>query len=230
MKQILSYGILVLMFITILVGYDWYQEQHRPEQVSHVTFVNEVDQTNTIDFIVVESNSSFEFDQEFFGSNPQYLTVKQYSILRRAMQFGEPYDLELTMMAIALQESSAGRFGPVGDIGNGFGRRSYGVMQVKKQTAKHVIDYYDMTMPKTDEELIARLIYDEDYNMTIALHYLLLLRESGMGWRELVTAYNQGPGGARLVNPENFYYTERIAEMVQSGIPVRIREISAKSE
>lgn len=110
----------------------------------------------------------------------------------------------LSMQLIALQETWAGAYGrtPGGVIiGHadhyGVGRGSYGVWQVRLETARDVVsnnpDVFDSGM--TNDELLALLMTDEVFCARVATHYFAWLYElSGGDWRRALLAYNRGPG------------------------------------
>jgi len=64
---------------------------------------------------------------------------------------------------------------------------------------------------KTDQELQARLIVDDEFNIRVTSKYALM-----MGINENpnfgITAYNLGKGGALNVDPEVFDYTRQVKD------------------
>lgn len=122
----------------------------------------------------------------------------QILVLSEAMYYGNRIGFPETLQAIVLQESLLGIVHNdfvIGDIGNGFGKRSYGVCQVKLATAQFVIKYFDLPIQNFPEELlIARLITDRDFNLMIASHYFKYLYGYFQNWEAAVVAYNRGPG------------------------------------
>lgn len=147
------------------------------------------------------------------------LTKRQQEVLNLARHVGIEYDLEKTMMGIVMQESIAGVLPSVGHMTADFGKRSYGVSQVKVAAARDVLKRHpELGKFRTDEELIGRLIYDDEFNIRIGALYFKHLRETyGFTWREALTAYNLGPGGARKVkNPEQYKYTLKVIGHIHS--------------
>lgn len=154
------------------------------------------------------------------------LVAQQYSfsaeekkLMRHAYKLGKPHDLGMAMMGVLVQETRIGRFGPVGDLRHGFGRRSYGVMQLKLYTAKDVIDFICPHLDegfRTDEEIIAKLLYDDYWNMEVAACFLAHLQSQGLSWRETLVAYNEGLRGSRRYGYSH-PYAQSIAHHVSEG-------------
>ncbi|BAU58304.1 transglycosylase SLT domain-containing protein [Halorhodospira halochloris] len=140
-------------------------------------------------------------------------------LMRQAYELGKPHDLGMAMMGVLVQETRMGRFGPVGDRRHGFGKRSYGVMQLKLHTAKDVISFICPELDEglsTDEEIIAKLLYDHHWNMQVAACYLAHLQNQGLSWRETLIAYNEGLRGSRRFG-YGHPYAQSIADHVSEG-------------
>lgn len=133
----------------------------------------------------------------------------QKRILRIAAEEGAKVEalgetFPLTMQLIALQETWAGAYGrtPGGVIIGqedhyGVGKGSYGVWQVRLETARDVVvgnpEVFDSGM--SNDELLALLMTDEVFCARVATHYFAWLYElSGGDWRRALLAYNRGPG------------------------------------
>lgn len=146
-------------------------------------------------------------------------TPTQDRIIAKAYSMGKPHDLGKAMAGIAVQETRAGVLGPVGDVGNGFGKRSYGVMQIKLQTAQHVMRICpDLDRNRqTEEEVIADLIHDDYWNMQVALCYLRYLREDRT-WRQTILAYNRGPSGSNGYDENSHPYVMNVVHHVTEGM------------
>jgi len=110
-----------------------------------------------------------------------------------------------TIQAILLQETRAGVFGPVGDIGNGVGLRSYCPMQIKVATARDMVERYQMGVFPTDEELIAKLLTDDSFCIRVGAKYFEYLYSIFRDWKTAVIAYNVGPAGVKLGKDPNNY-------------------------
>jgi len=142
---------------------------------------------------------------------PDHMTTGQSHLLAIAYQtakddgFRQPQLLQ----GIILQESDAGELPgyKVGDQSSPPNRRSYGLGQIKLQTAKAVLTRYPDLWTKyqfqthTDEEIIAKLIENNGFNIAVASKYCLML--NGYGYhsaKAIAVAYNKGPGGASGVD------------------------------
>lgn len=124
----------------------------------------------------------------------------------------------LMVMGIMWQESKAGKFGPVGDTDKPFGERSYGMMQVKRRTADKMLklspavaERFFATRNPPDEETIAALIYNPEFNITMACLYLNYLHATfHLSWVNTITAYNRGYGGAAKTHFHRYGYTRDV--------------------
>ena len=137
-----------------------------------------------------------------------------------------------TAMGVLVVETTMGRTGPIGDKSNGFGKRSYGVMQVKLATTKDVIDRRPDLDPgfDNDYELIVELINNEKWNMQIAIEQLRwYYHERDLNWRETLVAYNRGLNGSRNYDPNVHPYAQRVAYEITEGIAAEFYEKHIKS-
>lgn len=112
------------------------------------------------------------------------------------------------LQGILLQESKAGGLSSYKVAGQEFGltvnKRYYGIGQLKVSAAKDVLNRYPSMwrefgfQTRTDEEIIAKLIENDAFNISIASKYLLILQSQGAGSspQQLAAAYNQGVAGA----------------------------------
>lgn len=112
------------------------------------------------------------------------------------------------LQGIILQESHAGelkRYKVVGqEYDLGPTKRYYGIAQIKLSAAWSVLKKWPSMWTefhfhtRTDDEIIAKLIEDDVFNMSVASKYLLLMKSFGYTTpEEMAMAYNKGPGGAR---------------------------------
>lgn len=116
------------------------------------------------------------------------------------------------LQAILLQESAAGTMKHHRVVHPNKNQSYFGAMQIKLGAAKDVLkkwpemfDQYAFDT-RTDDEIKARLIVDDAFNIAIASKYLVILRDRyGYTGHMLLNAYNRGPGGAKKVD-ENFHY------------------------
>jgi hypothetical protein len=135
------------------------------------------------------------------------LKPKQIKLLALAKKEGEKIGFPETIQAILLQESLAGLLGPVGDKGNGFGKRSYCPMQVKIVAARDVLKVYpDLGTWETNEELIAELLTNDKFCIKIGSLYFDLLYKNTKNWNKALLAYNKGLHGSRLGDSNNYVF------------------------
>ena len=124
------------------------------------------------------------------------------------------------LQGLIWQESRAGGFKGyevAGDeFGLRFGKRYYGVGQIKVAAAKDVFKRYAEDFPgwteRTDEEIIAYLIMDDKFNIRVASKYLLHVQhnEQTKYVRPInyaITAYNRGLGNTYGTDFNNWHYT-----------------------
>lgn len=148
---------------------------------------------------------------------PDNLTKKQFEMLNFAYDvaksdgFKEPKYLQ----GIIMQESKAGSMNSfrVAGLTNSIGNRYFGIGQIKLQAAKAVMsrfpDMWKHLDTKTDEELQARLIVDDKFNVRVASKYALIMGINENPSKAL-TAYNVGPGGAQTVDASTHPYTQAV--------------------
>lgn len=161
---------------------------------------------------------------------PQHLTQRQVELLTMAYhiakQDGHPYPQLL--QGIILQESHAGEHPNYRVAGQEFGlaanKRYYGVAQIKLAAARDVLKHYpqmnqqfDLGNNAADEEVIAKLIENDAFNLAVASKYLLILKTYGYDTiKQLALAYNQGPGGARNHDSETHHYSKGVMRYIQT--------------
>lgn len=153
---------------------------------------------------------------------PDPFTNRQQALLNVAYETADRDGIKppQLLQGILLQESRAGDL-PSYKVAGPVGNRYYGVGQIKLGAAKDVLRHYpEMWLSygfqtRTDDEVMARLIEDDRFNIAVASKYLLLLRKSGFrSPKALAVAYNKGPGGAAGVEvASNPYATAVSAHM-----------------
>lgn len=133
---------------------------------------------------------------------PPTLTDKQRELLEftRLVAVEDGHKYPQLVQGIIMQETHAGGMSQwrVAGLENKVGDRYFGVGQIKLAAAKDVMsrwpDLWRYLNTKTDEELQARLIVDDKFNIRVASKYALLMginKDSAFG----AAAYNKGKGG-----------------------------------
>lgn len=146
------------------------------------------------------------------------LSDSQREVLRLAYEAGKPFDLQKATMGVVYQESLAGLMPPVGDVINGCGRRSYGVAQVQLPAAYdalRVCPHLDSSL-HTEEEIIARLLTDDEWSVNVAACYLFWINRQGVSWYGTIASYNRGVSGYRAgdYNPK---YVQSVLHHIRQG-------------
>lgn len=147
---------------------------------------------------------------------PANLTSDQGKLLNAAYDIAKAdgHKNPELVQAILLQETNAGGMAKYRVANAGAGADTYfGPMQIKLGAAKDVLSKWPVLFTKyklqtrTDDEIKAHLIMDDRFNLEVASKYLLVLqKEYGLSGRELVNAYNRGPGGVKSVDNDSFHY------------------------
>ena len=159
---------------------------------------------------------------------PENLSSRQTKVLSMAYDIAKKdgHKYPQLLQGIVLQESNAGDLASYKVAGQEFGlkpnERYYGVSQIKLVAAKEVLHRYpglhsDFKFhTKSDEEIIAKLIENDEFNINIASKYLLVLKDMGYDTiKQLALAYNQGPSGAKKHDAETHYYTRGVINHIQ---------------
>ncbi len=161
---------------------------------------------------------------------PDNLTEKQYNLLNLAYDMGKSAGLTdpKLVQGILFQESRAGAIGSYKVAGHELGlkanERYYGVGQIKLQTAKHVLGKFSQLYEKydfhtrTDEEIIANLIMNDEFNLDIASRYLKIISaEYCKDPSCIIASYNKGPTGAKeLQNPSALDYVQKVKQHIKN--------------
>lgn len=153
-----------------------------------------------------------------------WFSPEQLELLRMAYAIGYDDGGEAhakLVQAVLLQETIAGQLGRLGHLSAPFGKRSYGVMQVKVVAARDVLRHKPQYGSfHTDEQLITRLITDDEFNIRVASAYLKFLRRHMGSDHQALVAYNIGLNKARdVMDAADFKYVQNVerylAEVVQ---------------
>ncbi len=126
----------------------------------------------------------------------QILTLKTVKNVALSYPNKRGETFEKTAMAICMTETSCGksRFGDKHLLRKGIKKASYGIMQVRLQTARFVGKAYHLpeVMLRSDVDLIDKLMNDNAFNAKIAVLYLVWLSEHSQSYFETVSRYNGG--------------------------------------
>ena len=130
------------------------------------------------------------------------LTMKQLLTLKTIKNIALEYPnkkgetFEKTMMAICMVETRGGEmnYGDKQLLKKGIKKGSYGVMQVRLQTARFVAKSFNLLVVKmmSDVELIKKMMHESTFNAKIATLYIVWLSEHSQSYFEMVSRYNGG--------------------------------------
>lgn len=172
-------------------------------------------------------------DKPFTVKLTEGLSAKQHELLNFAFDVAKSDGMKHPqyLQGILMQESRGceGNYRVAG-LSNRAGDRYFGCGQIKLVAAKAVMnrypDMWNYLESKTDEELEARLILDDKFNIRVSSKYALM-----MGINEnptkAITAYNLGPGGAQGVDPNQHAYTKSVKNHTVK-LPKNVQGSSAK--
>ena len=145
---------------------------------------------------------------------PSTLTAKQSNLLNMAYKMAKEEGFKDPEIAqqVLLQETDAGGLKSY-KVANPGPDAYFGPMQVKLVAARAVLnenpqlyDKYDFHT-KTDDEVKANLILNEPFNLRVGIKYLRILNQRyGFTGRELLNAYQKGPGGVKEVDNDSYHY------------------------
>lgn len=173
---------------------------------------------------------------------PDDLTNRQQNLLNFAYETAKAdgYKHPSFLQGILMQESracSVKNFRVAG-LTNKAGDRYFGCGQLKLATAKAVLKQYPALWryldSRTDEEIQARLILDDEFNIRVSSKYCLMMGINENPSRA-ITAYNVGPAGVKNVDYETFDYTNSVkhySEKVhhRKNIQAKTDELQSKSK
>ena len=126
----------------------------------------------------------------------QILTLKTVKNIALQYPNKEGKTFEKTMMAICMAETSAGKvkYGDKQLLKKGYKKGSYGVMQVRLETARFVAKAFHLLDIRlmSDVGLIKKLMHESAFNAKIATLYIVWLSEHSQSYFEMVSRYNGG--------------------------------------
>lgn len=144
---------------------------------------------------------------------PETLTVRQARLMNMAYAIGKKIGLKdpEVLQSLLLQETMGGTMKSY-RVANPGPEAYFGVLQIKLPAARDVLKYNPQLYSehdfhtRTDDEVKANLILNDEFNLEVGGRYLKHLQDQyGFRGRELVNAYNRGPGGVRAVD-NNYHY------------------------
>lgn len=150
-----------------------------------------------------------------FASSSEALTTRQKKLLNAAYAIGSEFSHSETLQAILLIESYAGKY-RLGD-----GNTSFGVMQVKLNTAKYILKKYMKSEVVSDNFSVVKLLIENDMAcIRVGGSYLKHLYKEFQGeefrWSKAVLAYNVGPEKVKqyglAYDPNN--YVKRVQSFI----------------
>jgi hypothetical protein len=154
-----------------------------------------------------------------YAAVPKNFTPRQQHLLSFAYDIAKAdgFKHPAYLQGILMQESRGCKISTnfrVAGLTNKPNDRYFGCGQIKLAAAKAVLQKYpDMWKyieSGTDEEIQARLILDDEFNIRISSKYLLMMGINNNPNRA-ITAYNVGPGAVKSVDDtENFAYTKGV--------------------
>lgn len=169
--------------------------------------------------IYAMSNDGKNGDKPVTVKLPTELSSKQHELLNFAFDVAKSDGIKHPqyLQGILMQESKGCDMKNfrVAGLTNRVGDRYFGCGQVKLAAAKAVMSQYpDMWKyleTHTDEELQARLILDDKFNIRVSSKYALMMGINDNPTRA-ITAYNVGPGGVKEVEPGSHPYTKKVQQ------------------
>lgn len=126
----------------------------------------------------------------------QILTLKTVKNIALQYPNKKGKTFENTMMAICMAETKGGKanYGDKQLLKKGIKKGSYGVMQVRLQTARFVAKSFHLLNISLmdDVTLIKKMMQDTTFNAKIATLYIVWLSEHSQSYFEMVSRYNGG--------------------------------------
>lgn len=160
---------------------------------------------------------------------PADLSVAQHQVLNVAYEIAKAdgHKDPALVQGVILQETHAGGLASYKVAGNK-GDEYFGLGQLKLGAVRDVMAKWPGLWTKykfqtrTDDELKANLILNARFNIECTSKYLRLLQLTyGFTGRELVNAYNRGPGGVKAIDNSDFHYAigveAKLAEAKRKG-------------
>lgn len=144
---------------------------------------------------------------------PKNISEKQAHLMRIAYEKGQQVGFKRPeiIQSLILQETLAGGLKQY-KVANPGPEAYFGPAQIKLAATKDVLKRHPYLFEKydfhtrTDDEIKANLILNEKFNIEVGALYLKLLQDVyKFEGRQLLNAYNRGPGGVKKVD-NSFHY------------------------
>ena len=130
------------------------------------------------------------------------LDFKQILVLKTVKNIALHYPdkrgktFEYAAMAICLSETSGGKlnFGDKQLLKRGIKKASYGIMQVRLETARFVAKSFNLSKVQkmSDLELIKKMMHDNLFNAKIGVLYIIWCSNNSKSYFETISRYNGG--------------------------------------
>lgn len=152
---------------------------------------------------VIAEKSSLNGGNQVATVLPSNLSSKQHRLLNLAYSVAKENGFRNPeiVQAVLLQETLAGGLNSY-RVANPGPEAYFGVGQIKLAAARDVLARWPELYKKydfhtrTDDEVRAYLILNEQFNIEVMTKYILLLKtQYGFSGMQLLQAYNRGPGG-----------------------------------
>jgi hypothetical protein len=163
---------------------------------------------------------------------PKNLSSKQIELLSMAYDIAkhDGHKYPQVLQGILLQETVAGSLASYKVAGQEFGlktnERYYGITQLKLAATRDVLAKYPNMKSEfkfqsnTDEEVIAKLIENDRFNLSVASKYLMVLKSAGYNTiSQLALAYNQGAEGAKGKDADTNHYSRGVLNHISNLKP-----------
>lgn len=188
-----------------------------------------IDTANT-SYVIKTSDGEIEIAVSTIKVRGTRYSPEQRKLMTMAFHIGKEIGYPETIQSLLLQESLAGGAGRIGDTNLPMGKRSYGVLQIKVATAKKVLKKHKNLIPiyfpnrKTikrlrDEEIIIRLIQDDEFNIRVGTLNFAIHRKQSRSWSRAIVAYNMGQNGAnKIAEPKKHVYYRHVLKRLISYV------------
>jgi len=226
-----------------MIGVAHYQARTEEARAAKNPYIAAAEHSNTpvnvyindkdLNYVINTSDGATEIAISTIHVKGKKYTPEQRKLMTIAFYIGKEIGYPETIQSLLLQETRAGAYGDrIGDTNLPIGKRSYGVMQMKVATARKVLRKHPALVPnyfpnrKTykrirDEEIIIKLIQDDEFNIRLATLNFEIHRRLSNSWALSVVAYNTGQGAANHITKpkEHIYYGHILNKLIKDVRP-----------